>query len=75
MRQFPLNPGFQPIDFDGIDEEELGRLEGFFEALSMYCKTMKLARMARKQGKIERAKRYEGFADNVYQDLPAWAKW
>lgn len=83
MKTLPEQIGELLPNLDGIndaDEMEARRedfhvLRNGFQSLVNYTEAKEEAIICRKAGKIQLALKYERVADEVYHDLPKWAKW
>jgi hypothetical protein len=63
------------LDCETVDENDLRVLAITLRALASYADVKADAMRQRRQGKIERARVTEGRADDIYHQLPQWAKW
>lgn len=67
--------GHEPVNLDGLGEDELVALENVYGRLAAYCGAKRQAQKYRLCGDIECALSYERCCENHHRLLPAWAKW
>lgn len=66
---------FEVPNLDGLDESELVALEKVFSCLGRYTHSKVVAMRYRVVGAIEDALNVERYCDQIYKELPDWARW
>lgn len=62
-------------NLDAATEEELVEFESAFHSLSNYAEYKKRAIELRKEGRNKEARYAEKICQQIYTNLPDWAKW
>lgn len=62
-------------NLDAATEEELEEFKSAFHSLSHYAEFKKHAIERRKEGHIKEARYAEKLCQQIYTNLPNWAKW
>lgn len=66
---------FDVPNMDGMDASELSVLSLVLEELSCYARLKCHAMEKRAAGEITLALQHEGNCEEIYNQLPQWAKW
>lgn len=66
---------FDPVNLDHLSSNELRQLYAVFHQLAYYCEEKADAQDARLNGRILKAQEHERACENIYQQLPVWARW
>lgn len=67
--------GHSPINMEGLTRDELKEVAQLYHSLLAYAETKLAAMGDRETGNIRAALLYETRCDQIYKDLPEWARW